>query len=358
MRKTQIKKSKSDKYNSPPPYRTVMSVYHSIPQTLIEELPQFEIRKYRAEFEDQKMMNIFRNFQKGNYFKSKVVESKGFKTFLCDLELFNWRASIGITTVDKIQYFAYGDYTLYMSYLCSQYATDLQFFGRIFSDARFKNISVPYAMVNGTYAFEHNDTDKYASKGINIGKYIHYPITIIKNKDNTFNTFYTDDIRNFREITARYVLVNVKIYFESSGGHFTYFLIDTQTKQLEYYDPHGSQTNPSLASYVHQVLGNLYPRYSINEHWKNSGIQIDQSETRSSGIKEDGFCVIWGCLMLHLKLLNMNNSLHDIELLFIKECAQKRLSLYEVMMNYAHYMTRMIPKDPVKYKILEKIFNK
>lgn len=42
----------------------------------------------------------------------------------------------------------------------------------------------------------------------------------------------------------------------------------------------------------------------------------------------------------------------------IKECAQKRLSLYEVMLNYAHFMSRIIPKDVVKYNKLEKIVNK
>lgn len=45
---------------------------------------------------------------------------------------------------------------------------------------------------------------------------------------------------------------------------------------------------------------------------------------------------------MHLKLLNINIPIGDLENMFIEECESKNLSLYEVMLNYAYGMERII----------------
>lgn len=327
---------------SPVAYKPGLKVYSMIPyeENKDIEIEVFDIQKYKAEIFD-KSMDICFFFSKGNYYKENVVESKKFKTFLCELDMFNWKID-AINTFNNIQYFLLGNYTVYISYLCNQFGNNLTFFGRILCDSKYKMRIPPYGIMDGTFSF------------MNEGKYFHSPITVIERKDHTFNFYYTNEI--IKNNSSRYVLATVVNYdSNTTESHFSVLFIDKELKKIEYYDPHGRQTNRRLALYIHQVLKMLFPEYTINEHWKNIGIQIDVIEQTYSNIKEEGFCTVWGCLMIHLKLLNMRMSFQDIELSFIKECFEKNLSLFEVMLNYAHFMTRIISKDQIKYNKLEKI---
>jgi hypothetical protein len=92
-------------------------------------------------------------------------------------------------------------------------------------------------------------------------------------------------------------------------------------------------------------LKTLFEEYTINEFWKLTGLQTTENLERD----KFGFCSVWGHMMIHLKLMNINKSLKEIEDAFILECAKEELSLYEVMLNYAYFMNRIIPSEISKF---------
>ena len=49
-------------------------------------------------------------------------------------------------------------------------------------------------------------------------------------------------------------------------------------------------------------------------------------------------------------------SIIDIEKMFIKECEDKNISLYELLLNYTYFMRRIIPiKNMDKFVMLRKL---
>ena len=356
-------KNATSKNQSPLAYRPVLSIFPTVPLIpSIARIPEekeykrvYEIKIIdKPEFVEESMKNNRKIlFSKGLYYTFGAAENKEprkFKSFLCDHELFNW--GYAGSTRNNIRYFASGDYTVYISYLCNKFPQYINFYGRTISETQYKEVNTPFAMTNSTFSFN------------NLDKYEHYPITVVQNKDTTLNFYYTDQIIytiQSAETYMRYLLTTILLYYVNThSSHFTVLLIDRDLKVIDYYDPHGRRVEPSRAVYIHQCLKILFPDYTINEHWKNQGIQIDKIEQfKSPGIGDDiGFCTVWGTLMIHLKLLNMNMSFKDIEDAFISECYNKKLSLYEVMLNYANLMMRIIPKNPKKYDDFSYILSK
>ena len=79
-----------------------------------------------------------------------------------------------------------------------------------------------------------------------------------------------------------------------------------------------------------------FKKYNSSDFWLTQKI-IENTE------QDKGFCVVWGNIMLNLKLLNISMNMRDIEKYFIAYCNRKNYSTYEVMLNYAEYMKRIIP---------------
>jgi hypothetical protein len=165
-------------------------------------------------------------------------------------------------------------------------------------------------------------------------------------------TFLKNIIHNSKEFNIIYVRIN---YIE--GNHFTFITVDNKSKIVEFYDPHGQQ-NLFAKQLLDKNLKILFPGYRNNILQDYSGddmlIGIQSYEENELN---DGFCVIWGQIMIHLKLLNRDMSIKNIEKSFIAYCKNKNYSPYEVMLNYAEYIKRVVPYKANDMKSEKKVYD-
>jgi hypothetical protein len=279
--------------------------------------------------------------------------NKEFKSFLCELELFNWKnlkeenkeippkdSNIGIylRLVEK--------YSIYTSYLCKKLGNDLTVFSFGHTKVDVKELIkkiVPFSKYSNTPFFSKNRYKILSNLGCapyNNEEMLFNSMLFVKKEKNLYMV-YSDQILR-KNNKSRYDVINIgSQYGPDNSGHYTFLFVDHHEKSLEYYDSNGGTSKNIPTDFVYKTFEELYPGYKINEFWKHEGIQ------QVEGIEQDeeGFCVTWGHMMLHLKLLNINIPIGQIEKLFIKECYDKKLSLYEVMLNYVYYMTRIVSID-------------
>jgi hypothetical protein len=174
------------------------------------------------------------------------------------------------------------------------------------------------------------------------------PFVIISKRGNIICHYSPDILKKDK----RYSIINVQILSdENKSNHYTFIFLDHEKKTVEYYDPHGSSILQSTVTIVLACLKTVFKGYTINKFWEIAGMQVTEAIEKD----EEGFCVIWGHMMMHLKLLNLDTPLFAIEYNFIEECKSKGLSLYEVMLNYAYLMRRIIPYSPKKILMLNKL---
>ena len=300
---------------------------------------------------------------------SNIINSD-YKSFLCDLELFNWQ---------NIPEFKHNDiitrikkptiYRFYDIHLSKLLGNDLNLFLSTISESstkfryekflkKYKNSQEKFILIDIPYSNNYkledldrleleSESDKleYESDRRTIMKYINLPITIA-NVDDKVICYYSPQILN---VNKRYAIINVILKSSNGGSHYTFMIIDHQQKIVDYYDPHGLSMHPNKIIVVLNTLNTLFKGYTITEFWKNTGLQTTENIEKD----EDGFCVTWGHMMMHLKLLNMNVPIQDLENMFIEECKNKNLSLYEVMLNYAYTITRVLPSDKKKMEKLD-----
>jgi hypothetical protein len=264
------------------------------------------------------------------------------KNFLCDIELFNWKGiskNFHKSIIGRIQLPTV--YKYYTIHLCKQLGNNLNLFTDTFTE-------------EPTWEFSQNIIKKYSKPGndiilidipismktINTDTLSIYPFCVIKSKKNTTTCYYSNKILTKDK---RYSIIN-NYYLMDSNGHFTFTFIDHEKKIIDHYDSSISNTDKNSVSIIFNVLLRLFDGYTINKFWNNKGLQYTETIEQD----EEGFCVIWGHMMMHLKLLNIETPISELEDSFIKQCANKNLSLYEVMLNYAYNMERIIPKYNTK----------
>lgn len=297
------------------------------------------------------------NFNINSYdFNPELLDfdNNQFKTFLCELETFNLVRREDIDHKSNIMNISYKiRYDTYTSHLINLYGNDITLYGSVYSDYFEDNPIPPNGMVNRLF-FTHNlnsEVSKYiAEKRWEIGyssENLVYPLLFHEVEKNVFGGFFTLQIL---QSTTRYVVINITfIYLDST--HYTFLFVDHKRKLLEYYDPYGNETNEYSIIFIRNALKKLFIGYEINEFWNMKGLQITERIEQY----RYGFCVVWGHMILHLKLLNINMSVQEVEDAFIEECKKKNMSLYEVMLNYSYFMTRFIPQSPEKFVKLDLI---
>jgi hypothetical protein len=292
----------------------------------------------------------------------KIISDK-FNSFLCENETFNWDRS-NPKHYENIQYFtSRGNHRIHFHYLCNNFGNDITLFSRQYSDINyFQSYWTDYSNINRPYTVSIDETDEYERKINEIRikfnlpyKYKYVPIVFVEEDiyieltdKRVYTCYYVEEILKSK---TRYALIQTRLdYYD--GSHFVFLFADYQERKIEFYDPHGKWMNKNARNFVYSSLKELFKGFTINEFWKMYGIQ--RAEFLDPEIRE-GFCVIWGNMMAHLKLLNVSKSLLEIEKMFIEECKNKNLSLFEVMLNYSYTMSRIIPKDYEKYLKLESL---
>lgn len=278
-------------------------------------------------------------------------------SFLCELEMFEWkeyfhRAHTKYITMNMFN-------RLFVSYLCKTIGNDITLYSDIFTE-NFEPMEtiidnvITKIPVYTTYTLESEQITQNLIKEKFKGKLFmntSEPIYIkeILNGDKyLYNFFYSESIF---DSNTRYVLVTVTLAYTDSS-HYCFLFVDHKKKLVEFYDPYASNSKKETLEFIYSSLILLFPDYDVEEYWKTKGIQVIEELEPSN---EEGFCVIWGNMMIHLKLLNMNIPIVELEKLFIEECYDKKLSLYEVMLNYAYFMTRVVPRKEYKFIELENV---
>jgi hypothetical protein len=257
---------------------------------------------------------------------SNIHFEEKYKSFLCELEMFEW-----------IEYFHYVrtmyvrldmNNRVYLSYLCRMLGNNIT----LYSDIFIENYELTYKysenrIINRPIYFKSYRPDEIRSE----------PIYIYEFYDDgyKYNFFYSESIL---KSNTRYALITVTIKYIDTG-HYCFLFIDHEKKIVEFYDPDiGSK---EVFEFIYSSLVLLFVDYKVEDFSKLKGIQHVETMEESN---EEGFCVVWANMMIHMKLLNINTPIHEIEELFILECFEKNLPLYEVMLNYSYFMTRVISK--------------
>jgi hypothetical protein len=256
--------------------------------------------------------------------KDSNIVYGNFKSFLCDLELFNWRE-------EKSSHKALSSTTIYFIHillLFKLFGNDISYFAPSLNFDKEKTNS-EFSKLEDLKENTIINTQFY-------GLTMMTAISISKSSEDSkfYQMNYIPQLLEPQE--TRYSIFDVH-KFVGNSGHLTMIFMDHVEKIIEFYDPHGRDMELSEIRFVYTALSEIFPEYKINEFWKLKGLQ--ESEVISDDV-EQGFCIRWTSMMIHLKLLNLTMSMEDIEKAFIKECYNKKLSMYEVMLNYAYLMRR------------------
>ena len=297
-----------------------------------------------------------------NHSHEDVVDKKEFVNFLCDMEIFHWSSKEYRKKLkkhqDNIFIIKFGNiFRVYLQYLCNLLATDLTLIGVEYSDTKYEDFGTNtfedfmidrpiYMDTKGAYDYEFAREILEIRKLNNLPvKYLYYPFVITQTKRNFFYCSYSNQIF---DNTKRYVFIQSMIRYPDNY-HFVFLFIDHKDKIVEFYDPYVSTNTRAQIEFTFLCLKKLFPEYKINDFWNLKSIQDVELIEKD----EYAYCVIWGTMLIHLKLLNMNKSIKDIESKLLKHCYENNLSVYEVMLNYSQLMRRIIPENPLKFIILE-----
>jgi hypothetical protein len=333
--------------------------------------PIIEFKDFDKDLKDTKIEGVELNLEKLGYAfeplmtvipKSNILDNKEFRTFLCDFELFNWISGSltenNSTHRDRRNLRLNTIYPLFTLYLGRMFGNDVTIFTSNtislenslkllkISDFGIKTIDPDFStstnrmfnfpklleiVPNSLKPFFGNDYNYYSA--FFVREYRKYPSKFL------YVCHYSDLI--FKKRDTRYSFINVIYLYSGNNAHYTFIFVDHQEKLIEYYDPHIIENKKEAILFTYKALETIFEDYKINKFWRLSSIQKTEEYEKD----EVGFCVKWGHMMMHLKMLNMSMPINEIEERFIQECESKNISLYEVVLNYTYLMGRIIPPD-------------
>ena len=293
-----------------------------------------------------------------------VNNNNEYRSFLCDMELFNWKLSNTNIETHKTRENKIAEtlmYPLYTLYLGKTFGNDITIFtpnmlstknDRLLFEILYNSgvlidptVDIMNSINNYPVKYEIENAklrDELKKQNIDYD-FVFDPICIqefIAFSKKYYKCLYCDAIVNNKK--TRYSVMSCVIELNHvDDSHYTFIFVDHETKQVEFYDPHGYSMNEQTILFTHKALGMIFKDYTVNEFWKLANIQ----KTENLEDDEKGFCVIWGHMMMHLKLLNMNIPIIELDKLFVQECEDKKISLYEVVLNYSYFMSRIIPLE-------------
>lgn len=142
----------------------------------------------------------------------------------------------------------------------------------------------------------------------------------------------------------RFISINITITFSEDLSHSTLLLIDTQLREVEYFDPSGItlSLNKRVVKGIKRLTKKLFSDYKFIDQLNFcpiGGLQSHEERHRSKKVHEflqsreahDGFCHVWIHLYLHLRLLNPNSDRQQIINYFLGLNKEK---LSKIIMKY------------------------
>ena len=353
-------KEKNIKEQSPgiyePKRNIITKINIEIPKIEDEfKLPEIEIVKEKDGIDHTFGYDFILSQMEGD---DKIVSNKKtkFNNFLCELEFFNWTPDTSKNHYKKIDHVKhFYNLNSYFSYLIRTYGNNVTFLGIL--SINIDNIDIN--LIDDDHVSENYLNSKNTKNIIDeipvgifseiLGNtyFLVFPIQIFEyikdsNAESTYSIAYSKKILKNHGNT-KYSIIECQCKFireNQNDGHATYIFINHEKKTVEYYDPHGRNMRLNRIKFIFQSLSLIFEGYEVNRFWEAEGIQ----NVENIELDEFGFCTIWTSINLHLKLLNIENTLIDNESSLIDYCFTNNFSLYEVMLNYAYYVSRIIPK--------------
>jgi ankyrin repeat protein len=332
-------------YSSPKAFESVRKVIN------ISEFSQpydYDIEFSKDSLEHVILQNISPiGFSKSYPENENIIYPNEYRSFLCELETFNWNTNKleNLETIQQSQY-----HTEYIKHLFNLFGNNTQLFSDKFTDfygsvafidslISIDNSKYKNKLLNNPFRFILKSKFVEERKKNNLPIHYYNTFTLYEFGNKEYSVFYSDELLDTKNIKNRFSFI-ITDERNMTEGHFTFMVIDHKNKIVEYYDPHGKSISKSKqkVKVIYEAISKLFPGFTIIEFWKNTGIQTTENIEKD----EEGFCVTWGIMMIHLKLLNINIKVQDLENMFINECENKKLSLYEVMLNYVYHINRIV----------------
>ena len=190
-----------------------------------------------------------------------------------------------------------------------------------------------------------------------------FQLHIPTNKNNDLRTLISTNInsKKYRFFIAPLAIeINLNNVYKA---HANFIIIDFENKQIERFEPHGSEHpvgmnyNPSLLDYT---LKNKFNSFNINfEYFKPSdylpkiGFQTKEiSELKNDFIGDpNGFCALWSTWWADIRLSFPQINRLKLQKLLFKEIANNNLSYKKLIRDYSYYVTKIVDNILLKSDI-------
>ena len=284
-----------------------------------------------------------------------IIEKKEYVPLTCDMELFGWENIekfiehlINIATLEI--------FPLFTVYLGKMFGNDLTIFTaksetqeKIIDFSKWLNSSVMNTnnsrtdidrIFNFPNVFNHSDGLRNALKKQKLqSDRFYFPILITETVVEKKYYYKCNYCKSISIPKTKYAIIDCVELFSNGIPHYTYIFVDHEKKEVEFYDPDIGRNPKELILFMNKTLKHIFKYYKVNKFWELKTIQKIETFEKD----KEGFCVVWGHMMMHLKLLNVKMPINILQDLFIQEAYNKKISLYELVLNYTYYMRRVIP---------------
>ena len=402
-----VKKTK--RYKSPKiyiPNRSIITkkhVEHISPRTLLIKDKDIE-QKLIPVSKDTSFKPVSKDLQKYMPLQTKMIMQKNslfsynipdtkikhkdiFKDFLCDIELFNAKD----TAFDKkiiqrdLRYYKY--YAYHHLYTVRKFGEDITYYSNRYFIETKTNIYVSSIEIDMTYSIlkdeqqinfrkyltQHSEINerypsqevkeiisnipsyiKFNTQNIQQSIYLTFPFVLHNRNNSMFGCFYSKEIKSSPK--TRYTVFYSAVMYGGNTGHAQIVFVDNHNKTIELYDPSSHLITKEFVKFINKVFNKLYPEYTIIKYWDYVGIQYVEKLTND----DTGFCATWTSIMLRLKIVNQHLTCKEITENLIKACENKKISMYELGINYNNMFDRIIKykdNDMFSYTRINYMFN-
>lgn len=179
-------------------------------------------------------------------------------------------------------------------------------------------------------------------------EFLNFEIVWIHQRLYLMEGFY-DQFKKCLNSTAKFIIIPIGIEMRE-GSHAGYLIYDTQIKEIERFEPHGSTTPPGLYYNPNLLDSILESRFkSIDENIKyirpidyipKIGFQLfDVNESKKKKIGDPlGFCALWCIWYVDMRLTYRDFDRKKLVDILIKNIKSQNISFRNMVRNYGNYI--------------------
>ena len=180
-----------------------------------------------------------------------------------------------------------------------------------------------------------------------IDQQLHIPENI------NIRTILTNNLNNpkFRFFIAP-LAIEINVHNDKYKGHANIIIIDFKLKQIERFEPHGSDS-PNGMNYnknlLDTLLKNKFDSYKLNfkylspeDYLSKIGFQIKEFYELKNDYLGDpnGFCALWCTWWTEIRISNPDINIYKLQKLLFKEISNNNLSYKKLIRDYSYFITK------------------